>query len=346
VVNRDIIVIGGSAGSLEAVTSIARALPGDLPAAVFVVIHIPASAPSALPAIIARVSLLGACAASNGTPIERGQIYAAPPGCHLLLAHGSMILTSGPKENGHRPAIDPLFRSAARVYGARVIGVVLSGSQNDGAAGLLSIRRAGGVTIVQSPESALYPSMPRSAIDLVGADHVFPPEEIAGLLVRLAEQPVDEPEVTDTMTDEKLEIREIEDEEVVAQEDRRRQPGIPSTQTCPECHGTLWEAQDTGLPKFRCRIGHSYTAEGLITHQAEQLEAALWTALRALEEHEALARRLAARATEFGHKHTAARFAEQAVDAEHHAAVIRSVLHESGEAAALIAEIETGSVPG
>jgi two-component system chemotaxis response regulator CheB len=344
VVHRDIIVIGGSAGSIEPVMAVAAGLPADLPAAVFIVVHIPASAPSALPQIIARVASLPAAAAQDGAAVVHGRIYVAPPGCHLLLQPDYMCLTSGPKENGHRPAIDPLFRTAAQAYGPRVIGIVLSGSQNDGSAGLLSIRRSGGVAIVQTPESALYPSMPHSALDLVGADHTIAPQDLAALLVQLTREPVSEPE--GTMTDEDFEIREIENEEALAKEDRRTQPGVPSTQTCPECHGTLWEVQDGGLLKFRCRVGHSYTAEALITHQAEQLEAALWTALRALEEHRALARRLASRAASNGHRHSAARFTEEAVDAEHHASVIRTVLNESSVGTPVVATADRGTSPG
>jgi two-component system chemotaxis response regulator CheB len=308
-----------------------RGLPNDLQAAVFVVVHIPSNAPSALAGIISRAAVLPTLPAPNGELVQPGRIYVAPPGCHLLLAENRIRLATGPKENGHRPAVDPLFRTAADVYGPRVIGVVLSGSQNDGTAGLLSIRRAGGTAVIQDPDSALYPSMPRSALEHAGADHVLPVEQMAALLVRLTSEPVPAQEAQDTMTDEDFELQEIEDEEALVQQDRASQPGIPSTQTCPECHGTLWEVQDSGILKFRCRVGHSYTAEALAGHQAEQLEAALWTALRALEEHGALARRLAARALGAGHTHSAARFTEEAMDAEHHASVVRTVLDENSE---------------
>jgi two-component system chemotaxis response regulator CheB len=200
--------------------------------------------------------------------------------------------------------------------------VVLSGNLNDGTAGLLSIKQRGGVAVVQSLESALYQGMPRSAIDHVAVDHVLPPSEISLLLSELALEPIRPLKVV-PMPEESI-VDQQADEFALA--DRHQQPGLPSTMTCPECHGTLWEVKDEDLVRFRCRVGHSYNDEALLVHQSEQLEAALWTALRALEEHSALARRLAARANSRDHSHSASAFTEQAMDAEHHASVIRTVL--------------------
>jgi two-component system chemotaxis response regulator CheB len=226
----------------------------------------------------------------------------------------------GPRENNARPAIDPLFRSAARAAGPRVVGVVLSGNLDDGTAGLLSIKQHGGLAVVQAPETALYPGMPRSAIDHVPVDYVLPVDQMPALLVELTSGEADAEEAVAMDPDEAPDP----DEEVLA--DRQTQPGTPSTMTCPECHGSLWETRDSGLVHFRCRVGHAYTAESLLAHQADQLEAALWTALRSLEEHAALSRRLAGRAHARGHSHSAATFTEQAMDAEHHASTIRHVL--------------------
>jgi two-component system chemotaxis response regulator CheB len=208
--------------------------------------------------------------------------------------------------------------------------VVLSGNLNDGTAGLLSIKRWGGLAVVQSPESALYTSMPRSAIDQVEVDHIVAADGLAGLLSSLVGEPVPEREVMNTVPPEH------EDGDDMAREDRRQQPGIPSTMTCPECHGTLWEVKDGSLLKYRCRVGHAYTAETLLAHQSDQLEAALWTALRALEEHGALSRRLSGRAAGRGHAHSAAAFTEQAMDAEHHASVVRNVLAAGERKAAAV----------
>jgi two-component system, chemotaxis family, protein-glutamate methylesterase/glutaminase len=318
---RDIVVVGGSAGSIESVTEVVRGLPPDFPGSVFVVVHFPGSAKSSLPRILSRAGPLPVAHGGDGEPIEPGRIYVAPPDCHLLLTEGSIRLTRGPKENGHRPAIDPLFRTAAHSYGPRVVGVVLSGNLNDGTAGLLTIKQCGGLAVVQSLETALYQGMPQSAIDQVAVDHVLSPAAISLLLAELVSEPVQLWKVMPMPDD--LETRQADE---FALGDRHQQPGIPSTMTCPECHGTLWEVKDEELVRFCCRVGHAYSDEALLVHQGEQLEAALWTALRSLEEHAALGRRLAARANSRGHSHSASSFTEQAIAAEHHASVIRTVL--------------------
>jgi two-component system chemotaxis response regulator CheB len=245
-----------------------------------------------------------------------------------------MRVRLGPRENHSRPSIDPLFRTAAAVYGPRVIGVILTGTLSDGAAGLRRIREAGGLAIVQDPDDAFYPDMPRNALTYAGADHVLPLSDLAPAIIKAAGMAPEEADVTDEPTGAaagaSAELGATEAEVRLA--DRDTNPGIPSTQTCPECHGTLWETNEDGLTEYRCRIGHAYSSENLIAHQAEVLEAAMWTALRALEEHAALARRLAAKAFDQGRQHSAAAFAEQAVDSEHHAAVFRGVL-ERGSAA-------------
>lgn len=320
---RDIVVVGGSAGSIEVVAELVRELPSDFPAAVLIAIHFPGSVVSALPQILTRAGVLPATHAHDAEPTRPGHIYVARPNYHLVLEDGRVRLTNGPRENGSRPAIDPLFRSAAHHYGSRVVGVILSGNLNDGTAGLVCIKRHGGVAVVQTPESALYPGMPRSAIEHVEVDYVAPPAGLAGVLTQLAGTPAPHGKVVAALSTDGFDA----DESLA---DRRRQPGTPSTMSCPECHGTLWEVNDGDLLRYRCRVGHAYTAETLVAHQSDQLEAALWTALRALEEHGALSRRLAGRAHGRGHFHSASTFTEQAMAAEHHASVIRDVL-DTGE---------------
>jgi two-component system, chemotaxis family, protein-glutamate methylesterase/glutaminase len=319
---RDIVVIGASAGGIEGVAEVVRQLPADFSGSVFVVVHFPGSVTSILPKILSRAGPLPAHHAKDNELIEPGTIYVAPPDCHLTISNSRVRLTRGPRENGCRPTIDPLFRTASRSFGPRVVGVVLSGNLNDGTAGLITIKQRGGTAIAQSLETALYPSMPRSAMENVAVDYALAPAEIGAQIIELARQPVEALEGT-PMTDE-FEAGELGE---VAVADRHTQPGIPSTMSCPECHGVLWEVRDDELVKFRCRVGHAYSDEALLVHQSENLEAALWTALRALEEHSALAHRLAVRANSRGHAHSASAFTEQAVDAEHHASVIRSVLH-------------------
>lgn len=320
---RDIVVIGASAGGIEGVVEVVRGLPSDFSGSIFVVVHFPGSVTSTLPRILSRAGALPARHPKDGEAIQPGMIYVAPPDCHLTIIDGHLRLTRGPKENGSRPAIDPLFRTAARSFGRRVVGVVLSGNLNDGTAGLIAIKQRGGLAMVQSLETALYPSMPRSAMEHLEVDHALAPADMAECLIKLASQPVQVSE-DHTVPDHPEPVGEPD---AVALTDRETQPGFPSTMSCPECHGVLWEVKNDELVRFRCRVGHAYSDEALLVHQSENLEAALWTALRALEEHTALARRLSARATQRGHTHSASAFTEQAMDAEHHASVIRSVLH-------------------
>ncbi len=248
--HRDIVVIGGSAGAVDLVSEIVRGLPPSFPAAVFVVVHFPGSGTSAMPRILSRAGSLPAAHAENESPIKAGRIYVAPPDCHLFLESGNIRLTRGPRENGHRPAIDPLFRSAAHHYGSRVLGVLLSGNLSDGTAGLLSIKQHGGIAIVQDPETALYSSMPRSAIERAPVDHVVPVNAISELLKQLTVESALPMEVT-TMETPDSHGTSLDE---TALEDRKTQAGIPSTMSCPDCHGVLWEHRHGDILAFRCRI--------------------------------------------------------------------------------------------
>lgn len=319
---RDIIVVGASAGGVEALSRLAAGLPPDLPAAVFVVLHVPPYATSVMPRILSRAGPLPALHARDGEPIRHGRIYVAPPDYHLLISDGVVHLSHGPRENGHRPAIDPLFRSAAAAYGPRVVGVVLTGSLDDGTAGLAVIKQRGGVAVAQDPEDALYPSMPASAIENVAVDEVLPLEQIPPLLVRLAREPVMEeaapPPDPVMMEDEIVKL----DMDAVESTDWR---GEPAEFACPSCGGALWEPDGEPL-QYRCRVGHAWSPDSLLVGQKANLEDALWMALRAIEEQRALSERLAERARRRGQKRAAVRFAEQATGAQRRAALIREVL--------------------
>ncbi len=320
----DIVVIGASAGGVEALSQLARRLPADFPGAIFVVLHVPAHSPSLLPRIIERNGKLPARHASDGEAIEPGRISIAPPDQHLLLEDGRARLIRGPRENGHRPAVDPLFRTAALAFGPRVVGVVLSGNLDDGTAGLAAIKQRGGVTVVQDPEAAPYPGMPRSAIESGAVDHILPLAGIAELLDRLAREPIGNPADPPMPVDMESEGR-IAAFDLAAIEDEGR-PGQPSGFSCPDCGGTLWELHDGELLRFRCRVGHAWTANGLVAEQTRGIETALWTALRALEERAALCRRVAERMSERGLETSAARFRQQAVDSHVQADVLRQAL--------------------
>ncbi len=323
---RDIVVVGASAGGVEALIQLVDKLPADLPASLFVVLHVPAGATSVLPSILNRHGPLRAEHARDGERIEHGRIYVAPPDRHLLLRRDRVHLVHGPRENGHRPAVDPLFRSAARAYGRRVIGVVLSGTLDDGTAGLLAIKARGGLALVQDPAGALFSGMPGSALEHVAVDHCAAAADLAALLDRLTREPVEDDGVA---ADEELSLEaELVEMDLDAIEQTNR-PGEPSVFTCPECQGTLWEMRDGELLRFRCRVGHAYSSESLFAGQSESVEAALWTALRALEEKATLSQRLAAQAHGRGHRRAEAIFAERETEAQHSAALIRDVLEKS-----------------
>jgi two-component system, chemotaxis family, protein-glutamate methylesterase/glutaminase len=320
--DHDVVVVGASAGGVEALTDLAASLPDDLSAAVVVVLHLPPTGTSALPEILRRHGPLPAAHVKDGEPIQPGRVYVAPPDHHVLLRTGHLRLSRGPRENGHRPAIDPLFRSAAREYATGVIGLVLSGTLDDGTAGLLAIKSRGGVAIVQDPTDALYPGMPSSALEHVQVDHVVVAASMGKLLVRLIAD-LAEPPPAPAPTEMRVEV-EMEGFSLEAIEGDH--PGRPSGFSCPDCNGVLWQIKDGGLERYRCRVGHAWSPESLLTQQSEALEAALWVALRSLEERAALARRLAEPARRRGHSITATRFEEQAAEAQQAARLVRDLL--------------------
>jgi two-component system chemotaxis response regulator CheB len=321
----DIIVMGFSAGGVEALARLVAALPRDLSAALFVVHHFPAESVSVLPNILRRAGELPASHPTHEQPIEPGQIYIAPPGRHMLIEGDRIHLTCGPRENGHRPAIDPLFRSAARAFGSRVVGVLLSGGLDDGAVGLMAVKARGGVTVVQDPDDALYPSMPRSAMQRVLVDHVLPSDEIAPLLTRLAREPVRVRGRPHKMIPENL---EPQDPAAMGTADIETGPlpGPPTALTCPDCGGALWELASGDMVRYRCHVGHAYTADSMVAAQSDTVEGALWSALRALEEKAELSRRLAERTGKRGLERLALRYRDAVQDAERGSDAIRQIL--------------------
>jgi two-component system chemotaxis response regulator CheB len=300
-----------------------RDLPGDLPAALFVVLHIPAQSPSMLATILAGAGAMPALQPKDGQEIEHGHIYVAPPDCHLLVVEGRVRVIRGPKENRHRPAIDPLFRSAAFTSCHRAVGVVLTGSLDDGTAGLRAIKRCGGIAVVQDPADAVFPSMPRSAIEHVDVDYIAPLAGIAPLLVQLAYEPARE---SDHPMDKKLEIENKILHMPHQDPEALDKLGTPSYFTCPECHGTLWEMQDGELTRFRCRVGHAYSADSMFAEHSDAVEDALWVAMRTLEESITLSRRMADRAKEQDRPMLEKRYRARAEETERHALVIRQLL--------------------
>ena len=286
---RDIIVIGASAGGLDAVSRILRGLPERLPASIFIVIHTSPEGPGLLSGILNGLSTLPVTMAQSRERIVRGQIYVAPPDFHMVLARGHVYINKGPREHRFRPAIDPLFRSAAQYYGPRVIGIILSGYLGDGAHGLLAIKRRGGVAIVQDPKEAMIPVMPRNALDRVNVDYVLPADQMSATLAELTMVPVDDKSsgpASEAPSPEKPGEDALETGALA---------GPPSPLTCPECGGTLWELQSDKLVRYRCHVGHGFTEDSLLASQNGKLEETLWSALRALEESLELRRRMVER---------------------------------------------------
>ncbi|MDX6693478.1 MAG: two-component system, chemotaxis family, protein-glutamate methylesterase/glutaminase [Blastocatellia bacterium] len=321
---RDIIVIGASAGGIEALRTIARGLPQDFPASVFVVLHTAPQSPGILADILARAGALPASNALDKEAIQHGRIYVAPPDHHLVIEPNRVRITRGPKENRFRPAVDPLFRSAAQVYGPRVIGLILTGNLDDGTAGLWAVKRLGGTAIVQDPEEALAPSMPHSAMRQVKVDHCLPVGEIAPLLARLASTPMTEEGERQAPKEMKIEVR-------IAKEDVALDAGVltlgePSNYACPECHGVLLQLNEEQRIRFRCHTGHAYSVDSLLSEITKGVEDSLWNAIRAIEESVLLLRHMARSLTESENSATAERYLAQAQEAERRADFVRQAV--------------------
>jgi two-component system chemotaxis response regulator CheB len=302
----DIVVIGASAGGVEALSRLAADLP-PVEAAIFAVVH---TGPNAglLAGVIGRHSAWPVQYAEDELEIEPGRIYVAPPDRHLQLEKERMRLTRGPLENRHRPAVDVLFRSASQALGGRVVAVVLSGYLDDGAAGLIAVKRRGGATIAQDPTDAVAAGMPEAAIATGVVDFVVSLKEMPGLIASLVEAEVVQAPVP------------IEEGKPV------ESTGKPSAYTCPQCHGTLWEIEDGGLLRFACRVGHAFSAESMLEDQGDVTERALWAAVRSLEERADLAGRMMHRSQRRGHELAEQLFRERMREARHHSETLRALL--------------------
>jgi two-component system chemotaxis response regulator CheB len=291
---RHLVVVGASAGGIEALRLLVANLPDDFPAAAAVVMHTAPQSPGVLHEILSRSGPLPVLQPRTGERLRPGHIYVAPPDHHLLVEPGRLRVTKGPRENRFRPAIDPLFRSAAQVFGPRAIGVILTGNLDDGTAGLWTIKQLGGVAVVQDPADAMFPSMPMSALVHVRVDHAVPLAEIAPLLVRLtgAPVPVEEPAPAG------IQLETLEVEVDIAKERDPLDAGLrriakPSTFACPECHGVLLQLEEGGRIRFRCHTGHAFSAETLLAAIDESIEEAIWSAIRVLQEGSMLTEQLA-----------------------------------------------------
>jgi two-component system chemotaxis response regulator CheB len=318
------IAIGGSAGAVQALQVILSALPKDLNAAILAVVHAGPNGPTLLDKVLQRTTELPVAYAVHQEALQPGRVYLAPPDCHMLVEQDHLILTRGPRENRCRPAVDPLFRSAAFEAGRRVIGVILTGALDDGTAGLWAVKQRGGVAVVQDPEEAAHPSMPRSALRYVTVDHKLPLAEIAPTLARLARRRLaEEGEVAMS--------RQIEVETRIAKGEDTLHLGMLdlghfTPYTCPECHGVLMELKGGGIPRFRCHTGHAYSLSSLLTEVTGHVEDSLWSALRAVEASLLLLQHASKHMREQGEPSEAARLDNAAKEVDARAQMLREVV--------------------
>jgi two-component system chemotaxis response regulator CheB len=326
--SRNIIVIGASAGGFEALKRLVASLPPGLDAAIFIVWHMPPDVRGILPQVLNRQNTILATNATDREPIVYNRIYVAPPDRHLVVEDGFMRVTRGPRENRFRPAVDPLFRSAAYVYGPRVIGIILSGALDDGTSGLWTIKNRGGIAIVQDPKEAEVPSMPEHALQAVDVDYRASVEEIAGILTRLtAEEPMDikEPDMEEN--------NKTGMEVGIAIQDQALEQGIIrfgafTPYACPECHGVLSAIKDGDIIRYRCHTGHAYSADSLLTSITENIEDTLWSAIRGVEESIILLNNLGDHYAEKNQPKLAAMYFKKASEAQDRAKLVRqAVLH-------------------
>lgn len=302
-----LIVIGGSAGAVAHAEKLVAAFPEGVDAAVVIVIHGSPDFRSQLPEIFGRSSRLPVSEAIHGERLVAGRVYVAPRDNHVAVRAGALRVVRGPKENGHRPAVDPLFRSAAASYGAAAVGVVLSGTQTCGTNGARAIKAAGGRVLVQSPAEAPFPEMPASALDHARVDGAYPVQELGARLVAMVSEPPPRGPV-----------------EATTDEDDAAFSGTPSTFTCPQCNGSLVEGDEGGATQFRCHVGHRFDLDGLMVEQEVEMEmeAALWAGVRALEEGAELAERVERRST----GKLADSYRERAATLRRHAETVRHLL--------------------
>lgn len=328
ITRRHVVVIGASAGGVETLATVVRDLPVDLAASVCVVLHLAPGSPSALAAILGRAGPLPCRSAVDGEPLRDGEILVAPPDRHLVLAAGQVSLTLGPRENGLRPSVDVLFRTAAAAHGGKVVGVVLSGTRDDGTAGLAAIKANGGLAIVQDPAEALYPGMPSSALAHVTADAVVPSDQVAAAIVRAVGGDLEPARPSAPGRGGGAPAGADPAPGLGGGRPVNSSPpaGESVSTTCPECSGVLTEHVETGVIQWRCRVGHRYSPESLADAQAEGVERALWAALSALEDRESLLSRVAEHFEAGGYARSANGFRRRAHEAGRQADVVRATL--------------------
>ncbi|HKP69053.1 MAG TPA: chemotaxis protein CheB [Pyrinomonadaceae bacterium] len=339
--SRNIIVVGASAGGFEALKGLVAGLPPDFPAPVFVVWHMSPDVRGVLPEVLNRSDTLPAAHAYDREHIQNSRIYVAPPDRHMLVENGHVRVTRGPKENRFRPAIDPLFRSAAYHYGPSVIGIVLSGALDDGTSGLWTIKHRGGIAIVQDPNDAEVPSMPENAIREVAVDFTVAVAEMPRLLVTLLESRELQRHTVAARNTSELELQQLEAEIRIAAEDTALDTvmrlGELTPYTCPECQGVLSALRDGNITRFRCHTGHAFTTDSLLASVTESIENGLWSAVRGVDESIILLNHMGDHFAEVNEPRLAALFFKKANEARARNELIRKAVlsHEQFSADSL-----------
>jgi two-component system, chemotaxis family, protein-glutamate methylesterase/glutaminase len=283
-------VIGASAGGLEALDKLIAQFPTDIPAAIFIVQHMaPESTADALLSRLGKYKAFQCALATDGEKFAPGRIYISPPDHHLLVKKDHLLVTKGARENRYRPGVDPLFRSAAATHGRHVIAVVLTGMLDDGTAGLMAVKKCGGMAVVQDPRDAAYPDMPQSAVDNLDVDYCLPIAEMGAVIEQLAkEHPNSAAECPQQVRTEALIA-----ERVLSDVGQVSGLGDQVPYNCPNCGGVLWQMKGAGVHRYRCHTGHSFTADALLTSQTEKIEETLWISLRMFEERKNLLNNMA-----------------------------------------------------
>ena len=325
--NRDLVVIGGSAGSSRALKTVLESLPEDLPAAILVVVHQPSSGPGVFTLLSssATPSALPMQTAVDGAELRNGHVYLAPPNRHLLVVDDHLKLGTGPRENLARPAIDPLFRSAAVSHGPRAIGVILSGWLNDGASGLAAIKRCGGIAVVQAPNDAEAADMPLAALEATPVDLSAPHGDLSAAVRRFV---VEAPGPARGVPRDLLLDVDIAAGGPVGH-DSIRSIADPVAITCPDCGGVLSEVRGGRPLRFRCQVGHGFTGKVLLEHQEGLVDEAMRVALRIIEERATLVAKMAREAKQAGRRSTAEMYEERAVEYREHSEILRNAILNS-----------------
>jgi two-component system, chemotaxis family, protein-glutamate methylesterase/glutaminase len=320
--NRDILVVGTSAGGVEALLALAKGFTADFPACVLVTIHLPSHFPSALDEILSRVGPLPAAFATDHQAVKKGHIFVAPPERHLLVDGDELLLGTGPRENKSRPAIDPMLRSAAVCCGYRAVGVILSGTLSDGTSGLSALNQCGAITVVQNPASAAFPEMPLAALRDLAPDHVADLSDMPALLGKLVREPAGKPVRVPLSLKYEVDIARGGHDSIETMD----RIGRRSVLSCPDCGGVMWEVDDGVAVHYRCHVGHAHNSQSMLLELQGSLGRALATALRVLDERLALVRKLHRQAVEEGRALLAEAWAKSEADCEQEAKTIRNAI--------------------